>query len=278
MSPERDLIVFEDAALTDGGKRATFQIRSGEMAAVMGEAASGKTFLLDAVVGRDKARRGHIGVSAPVRSAGLGRRRGSPMALARAAQGRTHEAGRTMQCLNACGLFGERETPLSHLSSSQVAAVSILEVLCSRDEIGVFDGHLDALDPWAQESILSFCLAQAEAEGRCFLAATNQPDLAEHMDKVIVVRDGGVAFFGSPRELVDSLGETRLEVEAHDGTVVQSLAEELRLSVEISEGRMVIRTGEPEAEAARLLRAGFGSIRSLVTVRPSFREALLRLP
>lgn len=276
MSPERDLIVFEDAALTDGGRRATFQIKSGEMAAVMGEAASGKTFLLDAVVGRDKARRGQVGVSATVRSAGLGRRRGTPMSVARAAQGRSHEAGRTMQCLYACGLFNERETPLSQLSNSQNAAAAILEVLCSRDEIGVFDGHLDALDPWAQERILSFCLAQARAEGRCFLAATNQPDLAEHMDKVILVRDGGVAFVGSPGELVERLGETCLEVSAHDGTAVETIAAELRLSVQIADGQMVIHTGEPEAEAARLLRAGFGTIHTLVIVRPSFREALLR--
>jgi ABC-type multidrug transport system ATPase subunit len=277
LTAPRVLAAFDEVALAEGGRRASFELASGQVMAVVGEAASGKTFLLDAVEGRDRPPRGAVAVSGRVRAAALSRRRGTPLAIAKAAQGRSHEAGRTVQVLTACRLFDDRETPIGQLTSSQAVASSIAEVLCGREELGVFDGHLDALDPWTLEPIFGLLRAQAEAEGRAFLIATNQPDLAERTDLIAVVRSGGIAFHGSPRQLVDQAAETRLEIEARDGTAAAGMARALGLEFEEDAGRLVIRTSEPEAEAARLLREGFGSIAAVVIQRPGFREALLRL-
>jgi ABC-type multidrug transport system ATPase subunit len=268
------LSLIEFSLLKDGSP-VDFQLQSGRAMAVMGPAASGKSFFIDCLMGRETPRLGFVRTSAALVEAGLpGGRRLRPQAIAQKGPG-PDRAALAAEALIATGLWDARQTSLEKLSPSQHTACELLGPLAGRGPLLVIDGHLDTLDPWTLTSTWSLIRKRLN-EGAGLVVVTNRAELASECDDLLVLRDLQVRYCGSIEGILSD-EPSEISIETFRSEVVQSLAEPLALSIAKTERGLEARAAQGQDLAAQLLLAGYGDIRATVLRAPTLEQALARL-
>lgn len=268
------LLAFDDFSLVADGRRATFEVQGGEAWAIMGRAAAGKSLMLDVATGDEPAPFGRVVQATPVtaaRLAGHGRRQ-TPQSIATNI-GKRAKAGRTAEALTALGLWDCKSDPISELTPSQVVACDVLACLLACEGVGVLDGHLDALDPWALAGALEL-MGELRAEGMAFLVSTNRADIASELGHIVVLRSGAPVFTGSVRDLLAESRPSEVRAECDDQSTIRSMIDPLVLTAVSADGSLVLRTGEGHELAAKLLRDGYGIVEAVAVTEPSVSDAI----
>jgi phosphonate transport system ATP-binding protein len=102
------------------------------------------------------------------------------------------------ETLGRVGLSGKRDEPVARLSGGERQRVALARALMQRPELIVADEFVSQLDPLTTDDILTL-VRQIAARGVSCVVATHEIDVVERFaDRVIVLRDGRIAFDGPP--------------------------------------------------------------------------------
>jgi len=106
---------------------------------------------------------------------------------------------RAREALAAVGLGGYEDVPIVQLSGGQKQLVCIASAIAMRTPLIVLDEPTAMLDP-ASKSLMLQLLEQLKREGKTVVWATQSLDEVGYADRVAVLREGMIAFMGSPEE------------------------------------------------------------------------------
>ncbi len=268
-------LTFHNFALDKGGQTASFALQQGESLIVLGPAASGKSRLLNVCVGTETPVRGTLRVSGDVSLASLpGGRRLRPQSIAQLAKGASM-ATRASEALSATHLWDFRQSLLVDLSPSQLAACELLVPLASSAQVLVIDGLMDQLDPWVMVDILSL-LRRRMADGACVVLATNRLELIPEFDHAVLLKASQIRYSGRVWNLTKAATET-IVVETANQAAVKAVGPTFEVSAEETEDGLILRAGDGQALAARLLLEGYGDIKSVLVKKSHPAEEIMRL-
>jgi energy-coupling factor transporter ATP-binding protein EcfA2 len=111
-------------------------------------------------------------------------------------------AARVRQALDAAGLWEYRDYPLSSLSGGQKQRLTIAAALAMANKLLVLDEPSSRLDPLGAREVLSFIRnLRAQKELTVVMATGSGEEAAEFAEKILVLREGNLAAFGTPREI-----------------------------------------------------------------------------
>lgn len=195
----------------------SFEIKEGEFVAIMGPSGSGKSTLMHIIGALDTPTSGtyHLGgkdVSslsanelADIRKTHIGfvfqafhllprstalRNVTLPMIYARVP--RSERVPRATQALLAAGLDASRHTHLSNqLSGGQMQRVAIARALALDPSIVLADEPTGNLDSKTGDLVLA-TFQRLHEQGRTIVLITHEPYVAEHAERIIVVKDGQI--------------------------------------------------------------------------------------
>ncbi|MBI1756416.1 MAG: ATP-binding cassette domain-containing protein [Fimbriimonas ginsengisoli] len=266
----RAAIELSGLVLVNGAGPINLGVSPGESLAVVGPGRGGKSLLISVLAGSAKPAQGRVRMTGVCEATGpIRSRRSTPMSLA------PKDAGaRAGETLVALGLWNVRKTALSSLSPSQVAACELLGPLAERADVLLVDGTFDRLDPVSLAGALGL-LRKRTGHGTIAVVATHRLDLLPHFDLVLALQNGSPVLCGRVDELVASGGEAELAIETDRHAAVRALAEPFAIEVRASNGGIVLRAGDAQGTAARLLSACYGDVRAIVMRRSNPGEQVL---
>jgi energy-coupling factor transport system ATP-binding protein len=104
--------------------------------------------------------------------------------------------------LEMAGLWDYREFSVSSLSGGQKQRLTIAAALAMANKILVLDEPASQLDPRGAREVLSFIRDLRRQKGlTVVMAACSGEEAAEFADKILVLRKGSLAAFGTPGEV-----------------------------------------------------------------------------
>jgi energy-coupling factor transporter ATP-binding protein EcfA2 len=106
---------------------------------------------------------------------------------------------RAKDALAAVGLSGYENVPIIQLSGGQKQLVCIASAIALQSPLLVFDEPTAMLDPSSRAHVLQI-LEQLKREGKTVVWSTQSLDEAGYADRVIVLREGMIAFTGTPEQ------------------------------------------------------------------------------
>lgn len=268
---------FDHVALGKKGPTLALEVPPGSTLAIIGVAGSGKSRLIEAIAGREKIERGEIARPQRVSYLELPEwsRRETPLSIVREILGKTSPQAAT-DILTALGIWEVRQKACHNLTSGQQVAASFLQVLLRPAELVCVDGFLDQVDLLTFEQIWS-SLQAARREGAILAYVTNQPEIAERADFVLVLRGEQFVFSGTPDALRRTTVETEIEVRTENRAGVKALVDPFEVAIRDSPEGLRLSAKEGQAIAAKLLQEGYGDVNFIVVRQPTFREALSRI-
>lgn len=269
-------LTLHSFALDKSGRTATLSLKQGESLAVVGPGGSGKSRFLSACVGEESPARGTAETSGEVAIASPpSGRRLKPQSIAQPGKGASR-ADRAAAALTATNLWDARQTPLSDLSPSQLAACELLALLAGSANLLAIDGQLDFLDPWALSGVLDL-LRKRMADGATVVVATNRLDLLLEFDWLVVLKSSKIVYAGLTSDLRKLAGEEAVVVETANQVAVKAIGHSFQIDAEETDAGVVLRAPDGQELAARLLLQGYGDVRSVLLKKPDPSEAVRRL-
>lgn len=228
------MILLEDVHKSFDGtevlKGISLEVRQGEILALIGRSGYGKSVLLKHVAGLIRPDGGRILVGGK----DLTRASGRALTEVRARLGFLFQSGalfdsmtifdnvafplrektrlkeaelrdRVQTTLDQVGLIGSEDKYPSQLSGGMVKRASLARALVQEPEIMLFDEPTTGLDPITGRNILNLidsCHRRLDFTG--IIVTHEIPKVFEIVDKVAMLHDGVVAFFGEPEEILTS--------------------------------------------------------------------------
>jgi len=235
---------LDERTVRSGGKKRyllkdiALDIPNGSMVLLLGGSGAGKTTLVNAIIGYEKAdakvtlngtdiyqdyeqmkyRIGFVPQKNLIRGNDTVYRTISDAAELRLPRsvGRAERARKVKEVMDLLGLTAGADGLVSKKSGGQLRRISIAMELVSGPELFVLDEPDSGLDGVLSRELFTKLRAIAD-EGRIVLVITHTPDrVIDLFDKVIVLaRDSGrvgrLAFYGSPQEARDFFGRETME-------------------------------------------------------------------
>jgi len=203
-------VTYPEAAL----KNVNIEIKSGELCAVVGRVASGKSTLCSAVLNETFLDNGEITLNGEVAYAAQ-----SPWILNATFRenilfGNPMDEDKYRHVLRACELEHDLElledgdlTDIGekgiNLSGGQKARVSVARAAYSNADTVILDDPLSALDPEVGADLFNNCIAGDLMKGKTRLLVTNQLQFIGSCDHIVVLRKGEVMEDGAASDLLE---------------------------------------------------------------------------
>ncbi len=271
MSVAVELIGF---SLRPDGRGVSASLLSGRVIALCGRAGSGKSHLLNALVGNAQPSLGRlrlIGSATLANNTGLPRK-STPQIIAKRSGGK-ESPDRMSVVLTLLGLWDEKQTPLDELSSSQRHAAEIVPMLMSDADVVLIDGGLDALDLIVRDAVFGYIKQRAQ-DGHTWILATHDANLAQKSDDLLVLRAGNVVFCGSTEAFATEREPVTVDVQTSNVPSVKALVEPFAIDLEERANGLRFRARKGQSLAARLLLQGYGDVRVVTVKQPKFEDLL----
>lgn len=248
-----------------------FELRRGEMVAIVGPSGAGKSSLLNLIGALDMPTAGAITVDG-LNLLALSRRQLAdyrlrrvgfiwqqvnknllaqrtalrnvtlPLMLAGVAPGERLQRARAL--LDAVGLGDHLRQRPGELSGGQAQRVALAVALANRPPLLLADEPTGALDRAASAQIMALIADMRRQHGLTVLMVTHDPEIAAHADRVLTLRDGalGQEVTDADAPALDDGGRLRLPDTARD-----YLSGAARIALEIRPDGVLLR---PEAAPA----------------------------
>jgi len=111
-------------------------------------------------------------------------------------------AAKVRQALDAADLWEYRDYPPSSLSGGQKQRLTIAAALAMANKLLVLDEPASQLDPLGTREVLSFIRDLRAQKGLTVVMATGSgEEAAEFAEKILVLKEGNLAAFGTPRDV-----------------------------------------------------------------------------
>jgi energy-coupling factor transporter ATP-binding protein EcfA2 len=111
-------------------------------------------------------------------------------------------AAKARRALETAGLWDYRDYPPSSLSGGQKQRLTIAAALAMAEKLLVLDEPASQLDPLGAREVLSFIRDLRAQNGLTVVMTTNSgEEAAEFADKILVLKDGGLAAFETPSRI-----------------------------------------------------------------------------
>ncbi|MBS1704640.1 MAG: ATP-binding cassette domain-containing protein [Armatimonadetes bacterium] len=264
----------QDLVLAPGWVPWSWKLPSGSLVGIYGQASSGRSRLLEVLLGMRRGAKGSVKLSGPSVLAGPPTtiRNMTPQAYAVQIAG-NHRKEQIAEALSLTGLWDCRRTVVGNLPSGHAAAVEMLPVLLSASPIKGLDLQLDRVDPWHLPRIMEQMKSLCES-GQTFLAVTNRPELGLLCDHLIVLAGHRVAFAGTVDDLLDSVGPQELHIETSDNAFVSNIVKPFVLEIDETPYGLKITTHMGQELSARLITEGYGKVEAIHHRKPSLQDAI----
>jgi ABC-2 type transport system ATP-binding protein len=226
--PASAAIAIEDLEVVRGVKTVlpgvSLQVPSGAVTGLLGPSGSGKTTLIRAIAGVQIVAGGTVSVlGEPAGVPSLRQRVGyvtqSPSVygdltvrenLSYFARILGAEEERVTAVIERVSLGREADQVVSTLSGGQRSRASLATALLNEPEVLLLDEPTVGLDPVLRVSLWGL-FAELAAEGRTLLISSHVMDEAVHCERLLLLREGRIAFDGPPQQLRDDTGSDDLE-------------------------------------------------------------------
>lgn len=201
-------------------KDINFNIEKGEIIAITGNNASGKTTILNLMAGLLKPKKGEVLVNGkkPVCGNGIGMVFQNPdnqiifstisddikFTLKNQRVPKEEWNNRITEALSLVHLSGLEKQETSALSAGQKQRLVIANMLACKPEILIFDEVSVYLDPEAKNELFKL-FKELKASGITIVFATNLIGEIVHADKVLIMSDGEVKTFATREEILKNL-------------------------------------------------------------------------
>ncbi len=270
----------------------SFDVRAGETFGFLGSNGSGKTTTLRALLGIYQPTGGvlHIGgkVFEPRDGARLGylpEERGlykkesvlDVMEYFGRLKGLTRAGAVSWSraYLDRVGLADKATTRLDKLSGGQQQKIQLGVTIMNEPELLILDEPTQGFDPVNRRLLMDIIDEQKRA-GSTVIMVTHQMDEVERLcDRVILLKDGVAAAYGTVEDVQDSFGATTIRLSCTGTPPASDLYD-----VVSADGRSADLAPRPGADAAEILRelvtAGVG-VSSFTTERTSLEEIFIRV-
>lgn len=202
----------------------TVSLPTGKIIGLLGPSGAGKTTLMRAIVGRQKATRGTVQVlGLPAGSAQLRHEVGyvtqapsvyRDLSVAEnlryfAAMSGVPKA-RVGEIIKEVGLTGHEKQLAGSLSGGQLSRVSLAAALLGKPKLLVLDEPTVGIDPILRRDLWQQFKSLAE-QGTTLLVSSHVMDEASHCDHLLLVRDGRLLAYGTLDELKHRTGSKDVE-------------------------------------------------------------------
>lgn len=197
----------------------SFEIRSGDVTAIIGPNGSGKTTLIRAIVGLHEPSGGTIEYRGPAVSRPIGYLQQQPafrpgqtvrdaLAFYASLVGETEEDA--MERLERVGLAAAADRDVEALSGGMTRLVGIAQATVGDPPLVVLDEPASGLDPGMSVRIFEVA-EELTSEGAAVLLSSHDLALVERTaDRIVLLDDGEVAQAGAPAEIIADLGAESL--------------------------------------------------------------------
>ena len=269
---------IENLALVKGGTSLSLEVMPGQAVAIVGTAGSGKTALLRVLAGQLRPAIGSFSAGSDCRLLDERQipKRGRIDSLARL-KGGASAASRTSQALTTCGLWDVRANSVSDASPGQLAAMCLLPALCEHSQIVMIDMLIDLIDLKTRQDVLTALESRRREQGVIHLITTNQVDIIEKCDGVVVMKDSNFRASSSVEALRARTVPGEVVIETTRSHAIRSMIEPFAIKVtEIPEG-LKVETFDGQELAQKLLIAGYGDVRCTLVRRPALTDVLASL-
>ena len=224
----------------------SFTLQAGEIASLLGPSGCGKTTLLRAIAGLLQPREGTIrlgtqlvGLSSVVlppnkRRTGYVPQQGALFPHLNVAQNIAFglskkefsqaEISKTIsEMLALIGMSGYENQMPSELSGGQQTRVALARALAIKPKMVLLDEPFSALDAELRNELRSEVVALLRAQGTTAILVTHDREEAlVSSDKVVLMRDGKIAQYGSPEEVYESPISPSVAVSTGDALVLSA--------------------------------------------------------
>jgi ABC-type multidrug transport system ATPase subunit len=145
------------------------------------------------------------------------------------------------------------------------------------DHIVMIDMLTDLIDPKTRRDVLAGLERRRREEGTIHLITTNQIDVIEQCDGVVVMKDSSFRASSTLEALRARTVPGEVIIETTRSHAIRSMIEPFAIKVtEIPEG-LKVETFEGQELAQKLLIAGYGDVRCTLVKRPSLADVLVTL-
>jgi ABC-type multidrug transport system ATPase subunit len=278
MSSAASGLRIENLALVKGGTSLSLEVMPGQAIAVVGTAGSGKTALLRVLASQLRPALGSFSPNTNIRLLDERQipKRGRLDSLARM-KGGASVASRASEALTICGLWEDRAASVADASPGQLAAMCLLPAFCEDSPVVMIDMLIDLIDPKTRRDVLAGLSKNRREQGVIHLISTNQVDIIEQCDGVVVMKDSSFRASSSIEALRSRTVPGEVIIETTRSHAIRSMVEPFAIKVtETAEG-LRVETFEGQEMAQKLMIAGYGDVRCTLIRRPSLGDVLASL-
>ncbi|HYM46629.1 MAG TPA: ABC transporter ATP-binding protein [Solirubrobacteraceae bacterium] len=195
-----------------------FEVRPGELVAIVGPNGAGKTTLLSIVAGVQRASMGAVSGSGAGRAAGWAPQQPAVYAKLSVAEnlrlfarleGLADPEAAVQRMLEQTGLSERADERVERLSGGNRQRVNVALGLIADPPVLALDEPTSALDPGQRERVWEFVAGLARAGTAVLFSTHHLGEVSRHATRAIVLADGELLFDGPPDALVAASGGER---------------------------------------------------------------------
>ena len=183
-------------------------------------------------------------------------------------------ARRVEEMLEHTGLTERAGDRVERLSGGLKRRVELAKGLLSRPQILLLDEPTTGLDPGARKDLWQFLRSQ---EDLTVLATTHIMDEADLADRITILHEGQVVAAGTPRELVEDLGDMVLEVTSSDAAALEpELARRFGVEVFAFDHTLRLQVAEAHRIVGELVDEFGERVERVALSHPSLEDVFIR--